>query len=114
QSLVSQVATLNRSNAELTKELEIRNHSMVTNQPVFTNTIYLLMAFDMYRHAQKGKPCVLMITAPHDSNPMASMVAHFSNSVSDCMTFGPMDPEAEPDAEKRASDGMIPDKIVFH
>src|SRR6266702_1854021 len=35
QSLVSQVATLNRSNAELTKELEIRNHSMVTNQPVF-------------------------------------------------------------------------------
>jgi hypothetical protein len=45
---------------------------------------------------------------------MASMVAQFSNSVSGCFTFGPMDANSDPDVEKRAEAGMVPDKIVFH
>jgi len=45
---------------------------------------------------------------------MASMIARFSNSVSGCYTFGPMDANSDPDVEQRAKGGMVPDKIVFH
>jgi hypothetical protein len=114
QLLVNRIAVLDKANADLTRELEVRKHSMVTNEPVFTNTISLLTAFDIYRHADKGKPCVVMITAPTDSNPMPTVVAQFSNWVSDCTTFGPMDSSVDPDVERRARDGMIPTKVVFH
>ena len=57
---------------------------------------------------------MIMITAPSDSNLMPSMVGQFSNSVSDCTTFGPMNSSVDPDVERRARDGMIPDKVVFH
>jgi hypothetical protein len=114
QSLVSHVAALDKANADLMEQLELRKHGMVANEPVFTNTISLLMAFDSYRHAQKGKPCVIMITAPSDSNMLPSIVGQFSNSVSDCTTFGPMISSIDPDVEKRARDGMVPNKVVFH
>ena len=117
QALVSRVAVLKSANSDLEKGLELRKHNMVTGDPVFVNTIYLLQAFNIYRHALNGKKCVIMITAPADSkegNAMASMIAQFSNSVSGCFTFGPMDANADPDVEKRAEAGMVPDKIVFH
>jgi hypothetical protein len=114
QSLVNEKNVLTRKNADLTKQLEIRKHSMVTTDPVFPNTIYLLQAFNSYRHFQNGKPCVIMLSAPPKSRAMASMVAQFSNSVSGCTMFGPMEPDIDPDVEKRATDGMVPDKIVFH
>ena len=114
QSLVSHVAVLDKANANLTVQLELRKHGMVAKDPVFTNTISLLMAFDIFRHAQKGKPCVIMITAPSDSNMLPIMVGQFSHSVSDCTTFGPMPSSIDPDVEKRARDGMVPNKIVFH
>jgi hypothetical protein len=99
------------------QQLELRKHNLVAGDPVFVNTIYLLQAFDIYRHALNGKKCVLMVTAPAESkngNTMPRMVAQFSNSVSGCFTFGPMDANADPDVEKRAEAGMVPDKIVFH
>lgn len=117
QALVNSVTSLSKKNAELTSKLEVRRHSMVTSDPVYGNTYYLLLAFDGYRHAQKGKPCVLMLTEPRDgdpNNPLASIVAGFSNSVSDCFTFGPMDSSSDPDVDRRAKEGMVPNKIVFH
>jgi hypothetical protein len=106
--------TLARGNSELTNELDIRRHAMVTTDPVFPNTIYLLLAFAGYRKAHNGGPCVIMFSAPAGSNAMPSMVAQFSNSVSGCTTFGPMDASADPDVEARARNGMIADKIIFH
>ena len=117
QTLANRVATLEQTNADVKKELELRKRSIVTGDPVFVHTIYLLQAFNIYRHALNGKRCVLMITAPADSKEggaIGSMVAQFSNSVSGCFTFGPMDANADPDVEKRAEEGMVPDKIVFH
>ena len=53
QSNVSHMAAHDKANANLTVQLEVRKHSMVAGEPVFGNTIYLLMAFDSFRHAQK-------------------------------------------------------------
>jgi len=117
QALVSRITACDQNNIEVKEQLELRKHNMVTGDPVFVNTIYLLQAFNIYRHALNGKKCVLMITAPIESrngSAMASMVAQFSNSVSGCFTFGPMDANGDPDVEKRAEAGMVPDKIVFH
>lgn len=114
QSLVSDKAVLNNKNADLTKQVEVRRHTMVPGDPVFGNTIYLLQAFNIYRHAQNGKPCVILLSAPSDGGLMASMVAQFSNSVSGCFTFGPFPPDSDPDVEKRTTDGAVPNKIVFH
>ncbi len=117
QSLVNRSNVLANKIATVTQEVEFRKHNMVTTDPVFVNTIYLLQAFNVYRHAQNGKPCVLLLSAPpenKEANAMASMVAQFSNSVSGCFTFGPMDANADPDVEKRAEAGMVPNKIVFH
>jgi hypothetical protein len=117
QLLVNERNVLTTKNTDLTKQLETRKHSMFTTDPVFVNTIYLLQAFNVFRHAQNGKPCVLLVSAPSESkesNGRASMVAQFSNSVSGCYTFGPMDTSVDPDVEKRAKDGMVPNKVVFH
>jgi hypothetical protein len=54
-----------------------------------------------------------MVTAPMDSSSLASVVAQFSNSVSDCSTFGPF-PPGDPDWDKATNDGMVPDVILFH
>lgn len=114
QSLLQANKKLSSINADLRSKLEKRRHGLDTTDPVFSNTIYLLQAFQIYRHALNGAPCVIRVTAPPKSLPMASMVAQFSNSVSGCSTFGPEDFELNPDLEKEAMDGMVPDAIVFH
>ena len=113
QSLVSQNVELRRRKTDLESTLHKKTHSLDTTDPVFPNIIYLLEAFNVFRHANKGVPCVVRLTAPPDSLPMASMVAQFSNSVSGCYTFGPEGP-GNPDLDKIAIEGMIPDAIVFH
>lgn len=102
--------------ANSTNELAIRRHSLQTDDPVFPNTIYLLEAFNIYRHARNGEPCVIRVTAPtRNAAAMASMVAQFSDSVSDCLTFGPdMNFDLNPGLEKEVTDGMVQDAIVFH
>ena len=67
----------------------MRKHSISTTDPVFPNIIYLLQAFNLYRHSLNGAPGVIKISAPPESQPVASMMAQFSNSVSGCYTFGP-------------------------
>lgn len=95
-------------------ELEIRKHSISTSDPVFPNIIYLLQAFQIYRHARNGEPCVLLVSAPPEGAALASTVAQFSNSVSDCFTFGPFPADLDPDYRKEALEGMVPEAIVFH
>ena len=114
QSLVNATNLLFKKRTDLAKELEIRKHSMVTTDPVFPNTIYLLEAFNTYRHAQNGRPCVILLSEPTGGGSMASMVGQFSNSVSGCFTFGPMDSRIDPDVEEQATNGMIPGMIVLH
>ena len=70
---------------EVDSELELRKHSIPTTDPLFGNLNQLLMAFDVYRHALHGEPCVIWLSETN----LASQVAQFSNSVSDCFTFGP-------------------------
>jgi hypothetical protein len=102
-------------NATLSRAFEIRKHSMVRTDPVFDNTRALLSAFDTYRHAQNGKPCEVMVTAPTtDSSPIVGMIFDLSRPVSDCSTVGLMNSDSDPDIERRAMDGMVPYKIVFH
>jgi hypothetical protein len=45
---------------------------------------------------------------------LASVIAQFSNSVSDCFTFGPFPLDLDPDYRKEALDGMVQEAIVFH
>jgi len=104
---------LNTANAEIAK----RQQQIYFRDPAMGNLRSLLMDFDMYRHAQKGRPCVLYLTETTNTDPsVASQVAQFSNPISDCFTFGPVGGPIgyNPDLEKIALDGMVPDAIVFH
>jgi len=47
--LVAKTQVVTNTNLELIKELELRKHSMVTTDPVFVNTIYLLQAFNVFQ-----------------------------------------------------------------
>ncbi len=105
---------LAKQNTELSAKLERKRHSLDMTDPVFSNTIYLLQAFSIYRHALDGSPCQIKVTAPPESQSMASMVAQFSNSVSSCNTFGPFETRSNPDVEKETMDGMVPGLIIFH
>ena len=114
QSLAETNRQLVASNSSLTAELEIRKHSISTSDPVFPNTIYMLQAFNIYRHALGGAHCQIKVTAPPESGALASMIAQFSNSVSGCNTFGPMETRTNPDVEKETRDGMDPDLLILH
>jgi hypothetical protein len=110
--------TLQAQYNQLADQLKHKRQMLDTNDPAFGNIIYLLQAFDIYRHARQGVPCFIRVTAPvprSDSAGLASAFAQFSNSVSDCSTSGPdMLFELNPDLEKEAKGGMVADAIVFH
>jgi hypothetical protein len=95
--------------------LERKRHTIDISDPVFSNIVHLLRSFQTYRRARQGAPCVIKVTAPRGANALAHTVAQLSNSVSDCFTFGPDDSfDLNPDLEKEAVGGMVPDGIVFH
>jgi hypothetical protein len=112
--LSTTVRTLTNDNAKLKAEVETRRHNIFMTDPVFSDVTHLLLAFDAYRHALKGEPCVLKVTAPSDSGPLASVVPQLSNWVSDCFTFGPMPSTIDPDVETETMTGMVPGTIIFH
>lgn len=114
QHLVAENRQFAESSKALRAEVQWRKHNISTTDPVFPNLIYLLQSFSMYRQALKGQPCVIVITAPRESDALASAVAQFSNSVSNCFTFGPMNTVATPDVEILTMTGMVPDMVVFH
>lgn len=71
------LATLTKERNNLATELDVRKNSVFVRDPVFTNIIYLLQDFRIYRGAQQGKPCVIYVTAMPDSLALASTVAQF-------------------------------------
>jgi hypothetical protein len=109
-------------NAGLTRQLDAANNEINNRKqhiyfldPAMGNLRSMLMGFDIYRHAQKGRQCVMWFSEPQDARShLAGEVAQFSNVVSDCSTFGPFPGASNPDLEKEASDGMVPDAVVFH
>jgi hypothetical protein len=113
ERLVQRNEELTAHNRMLSEGLEWRKHNVSTTDAVFPNLIYLLQAFQIYRGAQSGRPCVLWITATSDSAALASVVAQFSNSVSGCFTIGPVSSEI-PDLDDDVMDGMVPGVIVLH
>ena len=110
---VAQNGKLAKSTETLSADVQWRKHNISTTDPVFPNLTYMLQAFNIYRHALNGERCITMITAPRESAPLASVIANFSNSVSTCSTFGPMDATSNPDVERETMTGMVPDMIVF-
>jgi hypothetical protein len=100
---------------QLERDLEIHRHSVSTTDPVFPNLIYMLQAFAVFRSEVHGESCVVRITAPATSQPLASVFAQLSVATSNCATFGPDAPlNTNPDLESEAMNGMMPDAIVFH
>ena len=114
QHLVALSGQLAESNKALSAEVQWRKHNIATTDPVFPNLIYLLQAFDIYRHALNGQRCAIVLTAPRESEALARVVASFSNSVSNCTTSGPDDASRNPDVETETMVGMVPDFVVFH
>jgi hypothetical protein len=97
------------------RELGLRRQTISSGDPLLGNINQLLMAFDTYRHGRHGEPCVIWLSAPASSTTnLASLVAQFSNSVSDCFTFGPFPGGGNPDLDKETLDGMVADSVVVH
>jgi hypothetical protein len=114
-SLVVENKKLVSLNAVVNEEIKKRKTHIYPNEPVFGNVNSLLMAFDMYRHARHGEPCVIWISSPPNAtSTLSSEVAQFSNSVSDCFTFGPFPGGGNPEYDEEAMRGMLPDTVIFH
>src|SRR5260370_39416305 len=112
ESLVVQNQKLLSLNTAANEELQKRKIHLYPNEPVFGNINSLLMAFDMYRHARHGEPCVIWISVPPTAtSTLSGEVAQFSNSVSDCFTFSG---GGNPESDEEAIRGMVPDTVIFH
>ena len=94
-------------------QLSLRKQMIVIGDPAFDNIRNILTAFQAYRIALKGQKCVVYITAPPDSERIASLVAAFSNSVSGCFTFGPSGRGNE-ELDAITATGMKPGVVLIH
>jgi hypothetical protein len=111
--------TLHAEDAQRIRDAEAKlafyRSNISTQDPVFGNIIYLLQAFAVFRNGVHGESCVIRVTAPSESLPLASMVAQFSVATSNCATFGPDELfDRNPDLKTETLQGMVPDAIVFH
>ena len=96
-------------------QVKFYQHNISTHDPVFSNLIYLLQDFAVFRNNVHGETCVVRITAPEQSQPLASAFAQFSVNTSNCPTFGPDELfDRNPDLKGETLNGMVPDAIVFH
>lgn len=115
ESLAVQVKNLEQKNKALELDLELHRHGMVTGDPVFPNTIYLLEAFRMYRVALGyDAKCTIYVTAPPEADAIASMTAQFQINVSNCATFGPMGTDLPPSMQKEALEGSTPGFVTIN
>jgi hypothetical protein len=111
------ISQLEQSVKELQEEVDFRKHNLRTTDPVFSNLMYLMRAFQTYRHAIGGDAvsCTVRITVPPgNQSEIARTVGQFSVGTSNCSTFGPMDMGGSPDERKDALDGMVPNAIILH
>lgn len=114
QLLAKRLVELAKENKALRKDLEVHRHGMVTSDAVFANTIYLLQAFRMYRHAiGPDAKCTIYVTAPPDAAAVASLTTQFQISVSNCATFGPMD-NASPSGQHETTEGSKPGFVTIN
>jgi hypothetical protein len=100
--------------ARLRAQVEFQQNNITTQEPVFINIRDLLQAFAVFRNDLNKESCVVKITAPPQTEPLASVVGNFSIATSNCPTFGPMLGDMDPDETAATMRGMIPDAIVFH
>jgi len=114
QALVRENGVLLGKNHTLSQNLEWRKHDISTTDPVFSHIISILQAFQGYRINMKGSPCVIWITAPEDSEPLARAVELFSVTVSGCATLGPFPQGQSPDIDADVMNGMVPGVMVIH
>jgi hypothetical protein len=115
KALANKNGDLTRQLDSASQEINDRKQHIYFLDPAMGNLRSLLMDFDMYRHAQNGRQCVMWFSEPQNAHShLAGEMAQFSNVVSDCSTFGPFPGANNPDFEKEASDGMVPDAVVFH
>lgn len=115
KALVNRNADLIRQLDSANQEVNDRKQHIYFLDPAMGNLRAMLMDFDMYRHAQKGRQCVMWFSEPQNAHShLAGEVAQFSNVVSDCSTFGPFPGANNPDLEKETIDGIVPDAVVFH
>jgi len=113
--LANSNSQLAQDNAELRKNLEAHRHSIVTTDPVFPNLIYMLQAFRQFHNELNGEPCAIKFTATPERYDMASVFSQLSIQASNCFTFGPdTNTWMNPDLRKEATEGMVPQAIVFH
>jgi hypothetical protein len=109
------IRTATKQVRALEQELNVRKHTISTEDPVFPNLIYLLEAFRMYRNALGPQTkCTVYVTAPADSVPTASLVAQFQIAVSNCATAGPMGTDLPPSMQKEDLDGAVPGVVTVN
>lgn len=110
-----EIATLQKKNDDLARELEVSKHSL-TDQDV-QNIQFVFQAFTQFRKAigQDAK-CLVKATSSADKldHQMAYSVLQLSHLASNCEVMGPQNFDADPDLEKEAMDGAIPGKIILH
>ncbi len=113
QTLVVQNNSLSATNAKLQKDLEWRKHNISTTDAVFPNLIYMLQAFRSFGRDMHGIPCVLYVSAPKETEALASVMVQLAGSDSGCSPFGPQSGD-NPDLDPELMEGAIPDAIVVH
>ena len=100
---------------QVSADLKFHRHNIATTDPVFGNLIDLLSAFSIFRNSLHGESCVVRVTAPPQSLPMASAIAQLQIAASNCATFGPDALfDRNPDLLNETMKGIVPDAIVFH
>ena len=104
-----------RSSQDLERQLKYRENEMDTSDPVFGNIIALLGAFSSFRNSLHGESCVIVVTAPPDSQSVAQAVAQLQIATSNCTTYGPDELfDRNPDLRTKTVVGMVSGSIVFH
>lgn len=112
-NLAKRYAALITENKNLKSTIQQREYFPDMGGAALFDVVTVLQAFQILRSNMNGKPCVLWITSPADSIPLASAIARLSSTVSGCATYGPTGP-GNPDLDSETMGGMIPGVIVVH
>lgn len=91
------------------------SHNLGASTPAFANAFQIVRAFTAWRRAI-GLSAVgsIKITATPDTTDLAVTVAQLACLGSGCQTFGPDSWDVNPEAEREAVTGMVPEVVVVH
>jgi len=105
------------ANRGLTIAVDRKAHYFDRNDALYSNTVYLIVAFKNFRDntaVQGGNRCSIRISAPKETLDFATTIGELARYVSNCAPSGPDVPGYDPDRDREATSGMIPDEIIFH